>query len=74
MNDRILALLASYTAVPAGSIREDSRLKEDLGIRSIAFVALVMDFEAAFGVRCPDEVLGSIRTVGDIIKAVEAVK
>ena len=43
---------------------------EDLGADSANLMMLVMDLEDAFGMTVDDDVIGDIRTVGDIVNAV----
>jgi len=67
MLEKVIAIIASYTEVPACEITENSVLESELGISSIDFVAIIMDFEDEFGVTLPEEQLKSIKTVGDIV-------
>lgn len=46
------------------------RLVEDLGAESVDVIALVFEFEEAFGRSIDDEVLAQVRTVDDIVDAV----
>ena len=51
---------------------EDSHSIEDLGADSLDIVDIVMTIEEEFGVEVPDEVIEQIRTVGDVVKHIEA--
>ena len=46
-----------------------SSLMEDLEADSLDVIELVMAFEEEFGVKMPDEELENIKTVGDIVNA-----
>ena len=52
-------------------ITMDAKLGDDLGIDSLDAVDLVMNIEEDYGVKIPDEELGNLLTVSDIIRAVE---
>lgn len=47
-------------------------LREDLGADSLDAVELNMALEDAFGISIPDEVLATLKTVGDIVAYLEA--
>ena len=53
---------------PANNTMESS-LMEDLEADSLDVIELVMAFEEEFGVKMPDEELENIKTVGDIVNA-----
>ena len=46
---------------------ESARMVEDLGADSANLMMLIMDLETEFNLTVEDEVLGSIKTVGDIV-------
>ena len=48
-----------------------SRLIEDLFLDSLDLVDIIMDIEDEFSVSVEDEVLETIRTLGELAKAVE---
>jgi len=55
-----------------GDISLESRLYEQLGFDSIGMVALVVEIQRRFGVRIPELEVPNLRTVQDIIVAIEA--
>ncbi len=71
MYDKVLDLIASQLPVKREDITRESRLLEDLGADSANVMILVMDLEQAFDIVVEDDVLGSIKTVGDIIDYLE---
>lgn len=71
MYDKVLDLIASQLPVKRENITRESRLLEDLGADSANVMILVMDLEQAFDIVVEDDVLGSIKTVGDIIDYLE---
>jgi acyl carrier protein len=71
MYEKVLDLIASQLPVKREAINRESRLLEDLGADSANVMILVMDLEQEFDVVIEDDVLGSIKTVGDIIDYLE---
>lgn len=50
----------------------DASIIDDLGADSLDVVDLVMSIEEEFDVEIPDEEVENIKTVGDIVKFIEA--
>ena len=71
MYEKVLNLIASQLPVRRESISRESRLLEDLGADSANVMILVMDLEQEFDVIVEDDVLGNIKSVGDIIDYLE---
>ena len=70
--DQVKNIIAEQLGVSEDEISEDSNLVEDLDADSLDIVELVMAFEDEFGVKVPDDQLEHIKTVGDIIKILDA--
>ena len=60
--------------VDEGSVTETARMVEDLGADSANLMMLIMDLEAEFDLTVEDEVLGDIKTVGDIVEYIRKKK
>lgn len=71
MYEKVLDLISSQLPVKRESITRESRLLEDLGADSANVMILVMDLEQQFDIIVEDDVLGNIKTVGDIIDYLE---
>ena len=71
MYEKVLDLIASQLPVKREAITRESRLLEDLGADSANVMILVMDLEQEFDIVVEDDVLGNIKTVGDIIDYLE---
>lgn len=67
--DTIIGELASD--LDLDEINEDIRFKEDLNMEEVELVDMVMEIEAEHDILLDDEVASNIKTVGDLIKAVE---
>ena len=55
----------------AAKIGDNTRLVEDLGADSANLMMLIMDLEGEFNLTVEDDVLASIKTVGDIVNYLE---
>ena len=53
------------------TITEETRVAEDIGMKSIAMLYMAMAVEGEFGVSLTNEDLPKMRTVGDIIRLIE---
>lgn len=68
MQDKIIELICEKLNKKKEDIKLTSRLVEDLGADSLDFVELVMAFEDEFGITLPDEDVGKLKTIGDIVE------
>ena len=67
----VVEILVEAKDLEAGDVKETSTWNE-LGLDSLDTVELVMSVEDAFGVSL--EMDDSMQTVGDVVKAIEALK
>ena len=72
--ERIKQMIIEELSVPEEKITMQARLAEDLGADSIDAVELIMNIEDEFSIQVSDEEAQNIKTVGDLVKYVEAVK
>lgn len=72
--EKIKSIISEQLEVEEEEIKLESELIEDLGADSLDIVDLVMSIEDEFEVEVPDEAIESIKTVGDIVKFIEAEK
>ncbi|RJX23720.1 MAG: acyl carrier protein [Acholeplasma sp.] len=72
--DRVKEMIVEELNVPAEKVTLEARLAEDLGADSIDAVELIMNIEDEFKIEVSDEQAQSIKTVGDLVKYIEAVK
>ena len=70
ITDRVKNLIARQFAVDRNLVIESARLFEDLGLDSMDSVELVMALEVEFDGEVPDKDISQIKTVGDVIHAV----
>lgn len=70
--DKVRDIVAEQLDVEADNVAMESSIVDDLGADSLDVVDLVMSIEEEFDVEIPDEDVENIKTVGDIVKYVEA--
>ena len=58
--------------VDEGKVTENASMIDDLGADSANLMMLIMDLETEFDITVSDEVLGQIKTVGNIVDYLEA--
>lgn len=70
--DTVKTMLAKQLKVDEASITEDSRLIEDLKADSATVMVMIMDLEDKFGIMVEDDQIMKLRTVGDVVKYIDA--
>ena len=71
MFEKIAELIAAQLPVKKDQIKRESRLIEDLGADSANIMILIMDIESEFDLVVDDDMLGEIKTVGDMVDYLE---
>jgi acyl carrier protein len=69
--DQIITALAEYLKRDKKTIALDNRLRDDLGLDSIATIELLFKLEEVFDLQIPDEDLKGLVTVGHVVKYVQ---
>lgn len=62
---KVREITANVLKVNEEEITENSRFIEDLGADSLDLTSIIMELEDEFGIEIPDEVVMTIKTVGD---------
>ena len=70
--EKIKAMVADQLGVSEDEVRPEARLKEDLKADSASVMMLVMDVESEFGIEVEDDAIEKVKTVGDMVKYIEA--
>lgn len=70
--EKVKEYILQQLPVDESKIVAEARLVEDLGADSANLMMLIMDLENEFDLTVEDEVLGEIKTVGDIANYIEA--
>lgn len=67
---RCIAIIAKAKNIPADTITLDTTF-EALNIDSLDKINISFEVEEAFEIAIPDDALGSLKTVGDVVRGVE---
>jgi acyl carrier protein len=71
---RVKEMIVEELSVEAEKVTLESRLSEDLGADSIDAVELIMNIDDEFNIQVSDEEAQNMKTVGDLVKYIEAQK
>ena len=69
--DKVKELILMQLPVSEDKISMEAALVDDLGADSANLMMLIMDLEGEYNLTVEDDVLGSIKTVGDIVSYIE---
>lgn len=72
MLETIIKIISEQLAIDEENINANSALTDDFGADSLDMVEILMAIETETGVNIPDEVAVDLKTVGDLVAAVEA--
>ena len=70
--DKVKEYILMQLPVADEKVTLDARLIDDLGADSANLMMLIMDLESEYDLTVEDEVLTTIKTVGDIVNYIEA--
>ena len=70
--EKVKKILMEQLDVDEGAISLDSSVIDDLGADSLDIVDMVMSLEEEFDMEVPDDEIETMKTVGDIVKFIEA--
>ena len=72
MAPRVRSVVAVHLDGDPNRLQPEARLGEDLCVDSLAAIELAMVLEDEFDIALPEEVLGCVRTYGDVVSLVNA--
>jgi acyl carrier protein len=70
--EKVKAILCEQLDVEEEKVTQEASIVDDLGADSLDVVDLIMSLEEEFDVEIPDEDVEAMKTVGDIVKYIEA--
>ena len=70
--EKVRDIIVDQLDADENEVTLDASIIDDLGADSLDVVDLVMSIEEEFDVEIPDEGVENIKTVGDIVKYIEA--
>jgi len=71
IESKVKTFLVEELELEAGVIRDDAKLKEDLGLESLDFVDIVVIVENTFGFKIKLEEMSNVRTVKEFYDYIE---
>ncbi len=71
LEPRVRSIVAVHLDVDPKRLKPEARLGEDLCVDSLAAIELAMVLEDEFDIALPEEVLGCVRTYGDVVSLVQ---
>ncbi len=74
MLEKIIEIIGEFVDTDGIEITEETSLKNDLGMNSFDYISVATALESQFDIKVPDNIIGSIKTVGDILALVEEKK
>ena len=72
--EKVRGMIAEQLQVDASTITENSRLVEDLRADSANVMVMILELETEFGIEVEDEVILNLKTVGDVVKYIDALQ
>ena len=70
---RVIDIIAKSKSIPPESISLDSTF-DSLAIDSLDKINISFEVEEAFDIEIPDDALGSLKTVGDVVTGVSKIR
>ena len=70
--EAVAGMIAKQLKMDVKDVTPDKRLVEDLKADSANVMVLIMDLEDAFNMTVDDTAITTLRTVGDVVKYIEA--
>ena len=72
IEEKLKELLAEIDEeIPAEKLTEDSLLKEDAGLSSVAMLYMAVSIENEFGIDLSEVKMSDLKTVGDVVRLIE---
>jgi acyl carrier protein len=69
---RITAILIDKLGINESEITPDASFVKDLGIDSLDYAELVMEFEQTFDIKIPDDDAEKMQTIGQAVAYIES--
>ena len=65
---KVTLILTDKLGIPDSEITPDASFVKDLGIDSLDYAELVMEFEQTFNIKIPDDDAEKMQTIGQAVK------
>ncbi len=70
--EKVRSILAELLSIDENTITMDSLIIDNLGADSLDLVDAVVTLNDEFGVEVPDDEIENLRSVGDVVRYIEA--
>lgn len=70
--EKVKEILCEQLDLDEGTVTMEANIADDLGADSLDVVDLLMSLEDEFDIEIPDEEVENIKTVGQLVKYIEA--
>lgn len=64
-------IVEELTGIPASRVTRQADMVDDLNVSSLSMVEIIVSAQDKFNVQIPDEALGDLRTVQDVVSYVQ---
>ena len=71
IQDRITSILTEKLGIPQSEITPDASFVKDLGIDSLDYAELVMEFEQTFDIKIPDDDADKLQTIAQAVTYIQ---
>ncbi|MCU0353666.1 MAG: acyl carrier protein [Cytophagales bacterium] len=72
VQEKVTSMLVEKLGIEASQITPTANFIRDLGIDSLDYIELIMEFEQAFDIRIPDTEGEQLKTVGQAVDYIES--
>lgn len=72
VSKRVTKILIEKLGIAESEITPDANLVKDLGIDSLDYAEIVMDFEQTFDIKIPDDDAEKLSTIGSAVSYIES--
>jgi len=69
---KIASILVEKLGIPESEITPDASFVKDLGIDSLDYAELVMEFEQVFDIKIPDDDAEKMQTIGEAVSYIKS--
>jgi len=71
IQEKITSILTEKLGIPQSEITPDASFVKDLGIDSLDYAELVMEFEQTFDIKIPDDDADKLQTIAQAITYIQ---
>ncbi len=72
--EKVASLIANQLGIEESRVTENSEIIKDLGADSLDVVEMLMGLEEEYGITISEDDAANLKTVGDIVKLIDANK